>query len=85
MNKNIKIIRAYWNNGQLWYETKYHKGLKHGIETGWYPSGQLWYMHPYFLGQIHGISKGWGSNGLPTYEMRYLYGEKIKQTLDTHK
>ena len=66
--------KAWYSDGQLWYNQNYKNGELHGNCKAWYYNGQLGFEHNYKNGRKHGSCKGWYSNGQLEYDKNYKNG-----------
>jgi antitoxin component YwqK of YwqJK toxin-antitoxin module len=72
LNIDMKeVIRRYYSNGQICWETPYVNGNRYGLERFWYDNGQIIWETPYVNGKRHGLTKAWYSNANLHYEIPY--------------
>ena len=72
MENRMKCHEVGWfRNGQLWSETEYKNGIKHGMSRNWRENGQLFYEEEYKHGIKHGMSRNWHENGQLQCETEY--------------
>ena len=55
----VKVKKEYYASGDLWLETPYVNGKRHGVKKEYYDSGFLWEETPYVNGMRHGIERGY--------------------------
>jgi len=68
------LIKEWYENGQLQFETNYKNGVQDGLNKGWYENGQIEFETNYKDGVRDGIDRGWNENGQKWYETNYKDG-----------
>jgi len=80
-NNNLHdICRDWYENGQLFLETKWQDGKEDDIERGWYENGQLWWVKHWKDGNLDGIDRTWYKNGQLS-ERHWKNGQQIYEKL----
>jgi len=54
------ILREYYKNGNIVYETSYKNGLRHGIAKSYYSNGDIHEEVSYINGKIYGRERFYG-------------------------
>jgi antitoxin component YwqK of YwqJK toxin-antitoxin module len=52
---NTEINKSYYYNGNLWYETPFKNGVRHGIRKSYRLNGNLLSETSFKNNQLHGI------------------------------
>ena len=53
--KRVQLWKSYFENGNIWSETNYASGQRHGKTISYYPSGIKRYVGQYSKGEKSGI------------------------------
>ena len=78
INDSTKVVKTFYNNGQLESEAQYVHGKLYGTYTEWYKNGSIKTEFKYLNGQRHGITSTWYENGQKESEILYEYNKYIK-------
>jgi len=67
-----------FGDGSVQHKTPFRRGLKHGLDSAWYPNGQVKYARMYAMGKKAGVHSMWYDNGvlksLGTYQNDFYQG-----------
>jgi antitoxin component YwqK of YwqJK toxin-antitoxin module len=72
VGEKLVAQQRFWKNGQMYSETLFKDGMKHGVERFWYDNHQIRFESPYKAGAMHGVFKQWDRDGklLGSFEMK---------------
>ena len=69
-------LKAWYENGQLYYEMVFKNGKPDGLQRDWYENGQLEFENNFKNGEYDGLVRHWNENGQLFYEGNYKNGEE---------
>ena len=69
-------LKAWYENGQLYYEIVFKNGELDGLQRDWYENGQLEFENNFKNGEYDGLVRHWNENGQLFYEGNYKNGEE---------
>ena len=69
------IVKRYYENGNLDFETQYKNDKQEGIKKWYYENGNLMEETPYKNGKYEGVVKEWYENGNILSEIPFMNGK----------
>lgn len=78
INDSTRVIRGYYENGELESETTYMNGELYGIYKEWYENGTLKTEVTYQDGQRNGVTTTWYQNGNKESELLYQNNRMVR-------
>jgi uncharacterized RDD family membrane protein YckC len=78
INDSLKVIKEFYDNGQMESEATYVQGKLSGVYKQWYKNGKLKIEINYKVGQREGITTTWYENGQKESEMLYEKNTYVK-------
>lgn len=67
-------------NELITLKSPFIKGVKHGVEKGFYSNGELCFTSEFVDGQVNGISKRYDKNGVKVCEVLFVSGKAIERS-----
>jgi len=71
LDKTMTVI-----DSQKYCKTVFVRGLRHGLQQGWYKNGQKWYKYTWKNGTKIGIERWWWENGHSSYKCNWNNGNE---------